>query len=64
MASVITAFVAVIIFLVTEDMRSPMVYTDRWTILMIILAIIEFVIAFVGMRNEKQEEEDQPQEQE
>ena len=64
LASVITAFVAVIIFLVTEDMRSPMVYTDRWTILMIILAIIEFVIAFVGMRNEKQEEEDQPQEQE
>ena len=44
MISVVVAILAAIIFLITEDISLPMVLIDQWTLLMIILLIIQIII--------------------
>ena len=56
----IPAVAAVIIFILTEKMRLPMVLTDRWTLLMAIVAIAGLLLAYFT-RNKKEEEEEQLQ---
>ena len=40
----IVALLALIAFILTEDMRLPMVLIDRWTPLMIVLLLIEWLL--------------------
>ena len=47
---VIVAIVSVVFFILTEDMSLPMALTDKWTIWMIVIAIIELVLVLVGRR--------------
>ena len=47
---VIVAIVSVVFFILTEDMSLPMALTDKWTILMIVIAIVELVLVLVGRR--------------
>ena len=46
----IVAIVAVIVFFLTEDMRLPMVMVDKWTLLMIIFALVNVLSLVLGMK--------------
>lgn len=57
-ASILVGIISVIVFMLTEDMSLPMVLTDKWTFLMILLLIIEIVNIFIIRRQSKGEEDD------
>ena len=59
-ASLIPAIAAVIAFALTENMRLPMVMTDRWTLLMAIIAVVQLIVA-VLCKKKKESEEDENQ---
>ena len=59
---IIPAVVAVIVFILTEDMRLPMVWTDRWTIWMIIILLVNAVLAYLT-RNKKDDDEEEDEEE-
>ena len=44
MLYLLIALLALIAFILTEDMRLPMVLIDRWTPLMIVLLLIEWLL--------------------
>ena len=54
----IPAITSVIAFILTENMRNPMVLTDKWTIMMIIILLVNAVLAFLT-RNKKDDEEEE-----
>ena len=56
-ASILVGIISVIAFILTEDMSLPMVLTDKWTFLMILLLIIEIVNIFIIRRQSKGEED-------
>ena len=57
--SLIPAIGAVIAFILTENMLLPMVIVDRWTLLMVAIALVQVVItALSKKRDEEQEEND------
>ena len=47
MISVIVGIITAIIFIITEDMSLPMVLIDQWTLLMIILLIIQIIVTIL-----------------
>ena len=49
-ASVIMAIASVIIFIITEDMSLPMIWIDKWTILMAILLVVQIVFVLFGRK--------------
>lgn len=49
---------SVIAFILTEDMRLPMVLVDRWTVLMLAILVIGAALAFLT-RNKKDEDEEE-----
>jgi uncharacterized repeat protein (TIGR02543 family) len=54
---------AIIAFILTENMRNPMVFTDRWTLLMLIIALVQLVLVIFGAKKDKEPEaeiEDRP----
>lgn len=57
-ASIIIGIISIVIFIFTEDMSLPMVYTDKWTLLMILLLIIEIVNIFIIRQQSKGEKND------
>lgn len=56
-ASILVGIISVIAFILTEDMSLPMVLTDKWTFLMILLLIIEIINIFIIRRQSKGEED-------
>ncbi len=58
----IPAILSVIIFIFTEDMRNPMVLKDRYTLLMVIIALATILLAFLS-RNKKEEKEEEEREE-
>ena len=50
LVAVIVAIVSVVVFILTEDMRLPMVLIDRWTLLMAIIALIQVVVALISKK--------------
>ena len=44
---------AVIAFLLTENMRLPMVFTDQWTLLMAVISLIQLSVVFFAVKREK-----------
>ena len=58
----IPALLSVIIFIFTEDMRNPMVLKDRYTLLMVIIALATILLAFFS-RNKKEEKEEEEKEE-
>ena len=54
---IIPAVASVIIFILTEDMRNPMVLTDRYTILMIVIVIVNLILAILSENKKEREEE-------
>ena len=57
--TVLTAAASVIVFLLTEDMTKTMRIADRWTIIMIILLIIEVVLVFFALRTDKDNDQEE-----
>ena len=57
-ASILVGVISIIIFILTEDMSLPMVLVDKWTLLMILLLIIEIVNIFIIRQQSKGEESD------
>ena len=55
----IPAIASVIIFILTEDMRNPMRLTDRYTLLMVIVALLNFVLAFLTRNKKKDDDEEE-----
>ena len=51
--SLVPAALAVIVFLLTENLRDPMVLVDRWTLLMIILALVETLVAVCSRKTKE-----------
>ena len=47
---------AIIAFILTENMRNPMVFTDRWTLLMVIIALVQLVLVIFGAKKKKEPE--------
>ena len=58
---VIVAIASVVFFILTEDMSLPMALTDKWTIWMIVIAIVELVLVLVGRHWKDVDDEDQEQ---
>ncbi len=58
LGSLLPAILSVIVFILTEDMRNPMILVDRWTLLMVIIAVVQILVAFFSKKEtEKPEEE-------
>ena len=58
LGSLLPAILSVIAFILTEDMRNPMILVDRWTLLMVIIAVVQILVAFFSKKEtEKSEEE-------
>lgn len=59
--SILPAIFAVITFILTENMRNPMIFIDRWTILMLLYAVINITLAVLAIK-EREENEDMREE--
>jgi uncharacterized repeat protein (TIGR02543 family) len=57
--SIIVAVVAVIVFILTEDMTLPMQITDKWTIWMVVIAVAQILVAFFSRKKVEEEDLDQ-----
>ena len=59
-ASLIPAIAAVIAFVLTENMKLPMIIVDRWTLLMAVIAVLQLIVAVMSKKQkESQDEEDE-----
>ncbi|MGL4483568.1 MAG: hypothetical protein ACRCUS_01330, partial [Anaerovoracaceae bacterium] len=57
LASIVVAIIAVVAFILTEDMSQSMILTDKWTLFMAVIGAAQFVIAFLSRKEEKEEVE-------
>ena len=56
--SILVGIISIIAFILTEDMTLPMVLIDKWTILMLILLLVNIINIFIMRKKSKQEDED------
>lgn len=61
LCSLVPAIAAIIAFFLTEDMRNPMILVDRWTLLMVILAVLQVLVAVFARKQKEQRDDEQPQ---
>ena len=61
LVSLVPAVASVAAFLLTENMRLPMVFADRWTILMAILAAAQLAVMFLARKNWEDQGDDNGQ---
>ena len=54
----IPAIGSVIFFILTEDMRNKMIWTDKYTLAMILILLANFLIAYLT-RNKKKDKDDE-----
>ena len=57
--SIVPALAAVIVFLLTEDMRLPMVFVDRWTLLMVIIGLVQGLVMVFAKKTKKDPDEEE-----
>ena len=55
--SLLPAIGSVIAFILTENMRTPMVLVDRWTLLMVIIAVIQILVMMLSKKKVEETEE-------
>ena len=53
LATLIPGIGGIIAFILTENMRNPMVFTDKWTLLMAVIALIQLGIVLLSLKSEK-----------
>jgi hypothetical protein len=59
-AAALLAVVSIVIFLITQDMRLPVVLIDKWTILSAILLAAEITCVRLGLPKVKEHGEEVP----
>ena len=59
LVSLIPGIGSIIVFILTENMSNPMVFVDKWTLLMVIIAVIQIVIAVLSMKDKQEPDEDE-----
>jgi C4-dicarboxylate transporter len=57
--SLVPAVGSIITFILTENMKNPMVLTDKWTFLMVVMALANVVLAFLSRKTKKDNEEEE-----
>ena len=57
--NILSGIAAVILFIRTEDMRLPMVLTDRWTVIMAVIFLVNLVLAVLSKKSREDNEEQQ-----
>jgi len=60
----VLAVIAIILFILTEDIRLPMVFVDRWTIFHVIIMLVQIVATILAVRKKDITEEDTEEEME
>jgi hypothetical protein len=55
--NVVLTLGAAILFLLTEDMRNPMILIDFWTLFHAVIFIVQIVVAILATRKKEEEEE-------
>ena len=58
LSSILPAAGAIVAFILTENMNNPMAFTDRWTILMAVILLIQGVVALLAKKESKEEDEE------
>lgn len=61
-AGTLVAIVSIILFILTEDIRQPMRLVDKWTIIMVILMLLNIVTLYFGRKWHEPDEEDEEEE--
>ncbi|MZL70732.1 hypothetical protein [Bittarella massiliensis (ex Durand et al. 2017)] len=51
--SLLPAIGSIVAFLLTENIHNPMVFTDRWTLLMALIAAIQLVVTVLSIKRRK-----------
>ena len=59
LASLIPALGAILAFILTEDMSLPMILVDRWTILMVIIGLVQILVAIFSKKKKEEVEEEE-----
>ena len=60
--SIIPGIGSLIVFFLTENMSNPMVFTDRWTLLMVAIAVVQVVITLCAKKShEENDDQDTPE---
>lgn len=56
--SIIPALIAIIVFIFTEDMTLPMIFVDKWTILHVVIALVQVVVMVLCKKRKDENDED------
>ena len=57
--SIIPALIAIIVFILTEDMTLPMTFVDKWTILHVVIALVQVVVMVLCKKRKDENDEDE-----
>ncbi len=55
--SILPAVVSVIFFILTEDMRNPMIFADRWTLWMLVFAVANGALLLLSKKTRKDDDD-------
>jgi len=59
--NILAAIAAIIVFILTENMRLPMVMVDIWTIVHVIIAILQIILTVLAVTWKRQQSSDETQ---
>ena len=57
--SIIPALIAIIVFIFTEDMTLPMIFVGKWTILHVVIALVQVVVMVLCKKKKDENDEDE-----
>ena len=57
--SIIPALIAIIVFIFTEDMTLPMIFVDKWTLLHVVIALVQVVVMVLCKKKKDENDEDE-----
>ena len=57
--SIIPALIAITVFILTEDMTLPMIFVDKWTILHVVIALVQVVVMVLCKKKKDENDEDE-----
>jgi uncharacterized protein YqhQ len=55
----IPAIASIVVFLLTENMNNPMRLVDKWTILMVVMTLVNALLAYLTRNKKKDEDEEE-----
>ena len=55
----VATVIAIILFILTEDMSLPMIFIDKWTLWHIVITVASIILAIFSRKKYEDEEEDE-----